>query len=79
MKVEEKKMAKNLEVYAHGVANKMGFENVPWFQLTQFVLGIYSMLTILVLFFRTDFINVSALLFNEAAAFHLRSVTLNSE
>lgn len=32
---------------------------MPWFTLTKIVLGIYSVLTCLVLFVRTDFVNLT--------------------
>ena len=38
---------------------KLGFTHVPWFTLTKFVLAIQSILTCLVLFFRTDFVNLT--------------------
>lgn len=37
----------------------MGFHQVPWFRLTVLVLGIYALLTMLVCFYRTDFINLT--------------------
>lgn len=57
--VEEKKLSKRVDAYAHGLAKKMGYEGVPWFTLTQVVLGIYTCLTILSMTFRPDFFNVS--------------------
>ncbi len=44
---------------AHGMAKKMGYDTVPWFALTQILLGIYVVMTILSMFFRPDFFNVS--------------------
>ena len=44
---------------ATGVALKLGFNHVPWFSLTLVVLGIYTALTLLVLFFKSDFINLT--------------------
>lgn len=38
---------------------KLGFSYVPWFTLTKIVLGIYTVLTMFVLFFRPDFINLT--------------------
>lgn len=58
LQVEEKKLAKRVELIAHGVAKRLGYETVPWFQLTQFVLAIYLTLTVLSMFFRPDFFNV---------------------
>jgi hypothetical protein len=42
-----------------GIAKSLGFSYVPWFTLTKIVLAIYTMLTCCVLFFRTDFINLT--------------------
>ena len=57
--VEEKKLSKKVELFAHGFAKKMGYETVPWYLVTQIVLFIYMILTILSMFFRPDFINVN--------------------
>jgi len=38
---------------------KLGFNHVPWFTLTKIVLGIQTILTCFVLFFRTDFVNLT--------------------
>lgn len=59
LSVEEKKLSKKVDLLAHDLAKKMGYESVPWFVLTQAVLAIYSILTILSMFFRPDFFNVS--------------------
>jgi hypothetical protein len=58
LSVEEKKLAKKVELLAHGVAKKFGYETVPWYKLTWVVLIIYLSLTILSMFFRPDFVNV---------------------
>ena len=44
---------------ANNVAMKLGFTHVPWYTLTWVVLSIYTALTMLVMFFRTDFINLT--------------------
>lgn len=41
------------------IAHKLGFSYVPWFTLTVIVLALYTMLTCFVLFFRTDFLNLT--------------------
>lgn len=41
------------------IAHKLGFSHVPWFTLTKIVLTIYTIISIMVLFFRTDFINLT--------------------
>jgi hypothetical protein len=44
---------------ANSVAMKLGFSHVPWYTLTLVVLAIYTLLTLMVLFYRTDFINLT--------------------
>lgn len=34
LQIEEKKMARKVELLAHGFAKKLGFETVPWFKVT---------------------------------------------
>lgn len=41
------------------IAARMGFHQVPWFRLTVLVLAVYALLTMLVCFYRTDFINLT--------------------
>ena len=44
---------------SNNIATKLGFSYVPWFTLTKIVLTIYTIITILVLFFRADFVNLT--------------------
>ncbi len=41
------------------MAKRAGYDSVPWFQLTWWVLWVYTLLTVLVMFFRPDFINMT--------------------
>jgi len=41
------------------IAKRFGFSYVPWYNLTIFVLAIYSTLTCFVLFYRSDFLNLT--------------------
>lgn len=41
------------------VTTRMGFTNVPWFGVALACLSVYLLLTVLTMFFRTDFFNVS--------------------
>ena len=50
---------KSVDNISQNIANKLGFTYVPWFTLTKIVLGIYTTLTCFVLFFRTDFLNLT--------------------
>ena len=59
IKLKEQALAKNIDNISTNIAYKLGFNYVPWFTLTKVVLGIYTVLTCFVLFFRTDFINLT--------------------
>ena len=59
IQVGERRLSKRVDTFAHGFAKKMGYEAVPWYILTEIVLGIYTVLTLLSMFFRPDFFNVS--------------------
>ena len=41
------------------IASKVGYDQVPWFQLTWCVLWLYTALTLLVMFLRPDFLNLT--------------------
>jgi hypothetical protein len=34
LSVEEKKLSKRVDVFAHDLAKKMGYDSVPWFTVT---------------------------------------------
>jgi hypothetical protein len=57
--LREVKMMKSIDNISSNIAHKLGFRYVPWFTLTKIVLGIYTVLTCFVLFFRTDFLNLT--------------------
>ena len=59
LKKHEAKVIEGIEVISNNIAQRLGFSHVPWFTLTQIVLGVYTVLTCFVLFFRTDFINLT--------------------
>lgn len=59
IKAQEQQMLKSVDNITINLASKLGFSYVPWFTLTKIVLGIYTVLTCFVLFFRTDFINLT--------------------
>ena len=59
LRAREQKFVQNIDNISVNLANKFGMSHVPWFTLTQIVLGIYTVLTCFVLFFRTDFINLT--------------------
>lgn len=59
LRKHETKVIEGIEVISINIAQRLGFSHVPWFTLTKIVLGIYTALTCFVLFFRTDFINLT--------------------
>ena len=59
IKQKELETVGKFENVALNVAGKFGFDHVPWFPLTKIVLVVYTVLTLFVLFFRTDFINLT--------------------
>ena len=59
MKVHEQKLIQTVDNISQNIAYKLGFNYVPWFTLTKIVLGIYTILTCFVLFFRADFVNLT--------------------
>jgi hypothetical protein len=59
IRVHEQKLMKSIDNMSTTIAYKLGFSYVPWFTLTKIVLGIYTALTCMVLFFRTDFLNLT--------------------
>jgi hypothetical protein len=60
LKLKEKNLSKQVDDFAIGLARKAGMNQVPWFQVTQIVTGIYLTLSVLSCFYRPDFINVSS-------------------
>jgi hypothetical protein len=59
IKAQEQQFAKTIDNVSTTIAYKLGFSYVPWFTLTKIVLGLYTILTCFVLFFRTDFLNLT--------------------
>ncbi len=59
LKAQEQVFEKELDNISTNIALKLGFTHVPWFTLTKIVLGIQTFLTCCVLFFRTDFVNLT--------------------
>ena len=55
----EKVVEEKVDAISQNIANTLGFEDVPWFQLTWVVLWIYSGLTVFIMFMRPDNINMT--------------------
>lgn len=56
---QEKKLEKKIDLVADRVAERMGYRTLPWLKATWFLLWVYTILTILVLIQRSDFINLT--------------------
>jgi hypothetical protein len=56
---KEKVILEKVDSVAAQIAQKYGYDSVPWFKLTWYLLWIYTVLTNLVLFHRSDFINLT--------------------
>jgi hypothetical protein len=56
---QEKALEAKIDVVANTFAQKAGYEAVPWFMLTWYLLWLYTMLTVLVMFLRPDFFNLT--------------------
>jgi hypothetical protein len=59
------------------IANKMGYENVPWFKLTWYLLWIYTGLTLIVMLQRSDFINLTVCCIALFLMFNTQRITKN--
>lgn len=59
LKAQEQQWEREFDNVSANIALKLGFTHVPWFTLTKVVLFVQSVLTLMVLFFRTDFLNLT--------------------
>ncbi len=59
LKSHENNLRKSVDSASMAIAKRFGFSYVPWYNLTIFVLAIYSTLTCFVLFYRSDFLNLT--------------------
>ena len=55
---QEKAIVEKFDAISITVASKIGYDQIPWYRLTWYSLLIYCFLTINVMVFRPDFINV---------------------
>jgi hypothetical protein len=53
----EKNMEATVDVISVNIAQKFGYAEVPWFRFTWVLLMIYILLTVLVMFYKADFLN----------------------
>lgn len=59
MEKKEKDLEQKIDIVASTFAKKAGYHSVPWFKLTWIMLWVYTGLTILVMYYRPDFINMT--------------------
>ena len=55
----EKNAEKQVDQVAAQIAVKLGLKEVPWYRLTLYITGIYTLVILLSLFYRADFFSVS--------------------
>jgi hypothetical protein len=55
----EQQASVKFDEVASVVAQKIGMRGIPWYNLTLYLTGIYTVVTVLTLFHRADFLNVS--------------------
>ena len=77
--LEEKEQVyeQKLDDIASSIALKYGYDNVPWFMLTWWVLWIYTVLTLLVMFLRPDFLNLTICVVGLYMMFNTDRITKN--
>lgn len=56
---QEKALEAKIDIVANTFAKKAGYSSVPWFMLTWWLLWLYTGLTVLVMFLRPDFFNLT--------------------
>lgn len=55
----EQEAAQVFDNVSNNIAKQLGYKEVPWFRCTIILTYLYTVLTILVLFYRPDFYNLS--------------------
>jgi cell division protein FtsW (lipid II flippase) len=68
-------MEEKIDIIAVQIAKKYGYDNVPWFKLTWYVLWAYTFLTVLVMFCRPDFINMTVCICAIFMMFNTNTIT----
>ena len=56
---QEKEVEVRVDAVSTHIAKSLGYTDVPWFRLTWYLLWIYTILTILIMMKREDFINMT--------------------
>ena len=59
LEVHEKVMEEKVDNIANQVAHKMGYATMPWLKVTWVLLYAYTAITILIMFYRSDFVNLT--------------------
>ncbi|TNV72186.1 hypothetical protein FGO68_gene616 [Halteria grandinella] len=77
MEEREHELEEKLDAVANNLALKYGYDSVPWFALTWWVLWIYTILTLLVMFLRPDFLNLTICIIGLYMMFNTDRITKN--
>jgi len=77
MEEKEHEFEEKLDAVANNLALKYGYDSVPWFALTWWVLWIYTILTLLVMFLRPDFLNLTICIIGLYMMFNTDRITKN--
>ena len=75
IEVHEKKMEQKVDNVAAVFAKRAGYNSVPWFQLTWWVLWLYTLLTVFVMYSRPDFINMTICIVALFMMFHTERIS----
>ena len=74
---KEKEVETRIDNVALTFAKKAGYDEVPWFKLTWWLLGAYTILTVFVMFMRPDFLNLTICIVALYMMFNTELITKN--
>lgn len=72
---KEKAVEVKIDAVSKTIAEKMGYEEVPWFKLTWYLLWIYTAITIVIMTKREDFVNLTICTTALYMMFHTERIT----
>lgn len=75
LEVHEKAVEHHVDAYASRLAVRAGLDAVPWFQLTWWLLWVYTGLTLLGMLLRPDFLNLTVCVVGIYMMFNLETIT----
>ena len=59
IEVKEKQVEEKFDSVSANLAYRMGYDEVPWIKATWSLLWLYTILTIFVMYYRPDFVNLT--------------------